>query len=173
MKDMSRKGKGNPPEGQDLTPDELAELEGYEASRDAAAGAEPESRAARLAKLFYETPDGRQLRETVQSINNELDEEDTVSVQLQVPRQFMRLIEFLEGKRAANAGVAPSPADRVLNQLVLNELHDQLHWLSVAPARFAHYRALWNRFCDEQGAPEEKIGDAPEARASGGEEGPF
>ena len=89
-----------------------------------------------------------------------------------MPREFIRLTEFLEQKRAADAGVAPLPPDKVINQIILNELHDQLHWLVVEPAHFEHYRELWNRFCDEQGAPEEKIPD-PLTTAEEGGESPF
>ncbi len=162
-----KKGSG---EVRDLTAEELAELEAYEASQPPHS-AEPESRAARLTKLFYETPEGKELRQTAGTINDNLNEDDTVPVQIQVPRQFIRMTEFLEAKRVAGTDIAPRPPEEILNRLLLNELHGQLHALVVAPATFEHYRKLWNRFCEEQGAPEERIGEAPDA--TGTDEGPF
>jgi len=77
-------------------------------------------------------------------------------------------------RRAHNAsdeGRKADPAAKVLGQMVLNELHDMLHWLVVAPAHFDRYRDLWNRFCDEQNAPQHKIAKpkTPQHRR----EGPF
>ncbi len=141
---------------------------------------EPESRAEKLAKLFYKTPEMQECRQTADSINKGLNEDDTVRVQLEVPREFLRLTEFLEQKRATAAGVGPLPTPKVLNQILLNELHDQLHWLITGPARFSYYRDLWNRFCDEQGAADQKIPDSwgpepggPQAGAGEGGDGPF
>ena len=131
------------------------------------------TRAEELTDLFYKTPEMQECKQTAGAINNSLDPEDTVSVTLAVPKEFMRLVEFLEEKRADESSVAPRPAEAVLNQILLNELHEQLHWLVVAPARFSYFRNLWNRFCDEQGAPEEKIADPAGGPAKGGEEGPF
>lgn len=131
------------------------------------------TRAAELTELFYKTPEMQECKLIAGTINNKLDPDDTVPVTLAVPKEFMRLTEFLEKKRAAEAGVAPRPVEKVLNQIMLNEMHEQLHFLVVAPARFSYFRNLWNRFCDEQGAPEEKIADPSSASATGGEEGPF
>ena len=89
---------------------------------------------------------------------------------------FDGLPDWMDGAffiRCAIAGVTPLPAAKVLNQILLNELHDQLHWLITDPARFSHYRDLWNRFCDQQGAPDQKI-PAPQQPTEGeGGEGPF
>ena len=167
------KTDATPPSGKGfgMTEEDLAALDGYENSEagKTAAAPEPESRAAGLTKLFYQTPEGKELREMADSVKNGLNEDDTVAVQIHVPRQFIRQTEFLEGKRVTDAGGTPRAADRVLNQILLNELHDQLHWLVASPANFSHYRALWNRFCDAQGAPEEKIPSAESSK----EEGPF
>ena len=81
------------------------------------------------------------------------------------------LTEFLEEKRAS--GAAPRLAAKVLSQILQNELHDQLHWLTVSPARYEYYRNLWNRFCEAHGAPEEKIADPASGPAKSTEEGPF
>jgi hypothetical protein len=158
-----------------LTEKELAELAEYENSEDmASAKPEPESRAEQLTKLFRQTPEMQELRQLTDTVHNELNAEDDVPLYIHVPRAFIRQTEFLEEKRAAAAGVAPSPAANVLNRILVNALHEELHWLATGPARFSHYRNLWNQFCDEQGAPEEKIGEdgkpAPQER---GEEGPF
>lgn len=158
---------------EELSPEDLAALAEYENSEEGRAGEpKPESPAERLTKLFYKTPEMQECRETADSINNSLNPDDTVAVQIDVPREFLRLTEFLELKRATAAGVEPLPTPKVLNQIVLNELHDQLHWLITGPARFSYYRDLWNRFCDEQGAPDQKIPD-PQASAGESGEGPF
>lgn len=140
---------------QPLSPEDQAALAEYE--RSGQDGEKPENRAAELTKLFNQTPQMREYRETADAINNKLDTEDLVSVQIGVPRAFLRLVEFLEQKRAQAAGASPAPAEKVLAETLINELHDQLHWLTVEPARFPYYRDLWNRFCDEQGAPAEKL----------------
>jgi hypothetical protein len=159
---------------EELSEEDLAALAEYENSKEgrAAREPEPESPAERLTKLFNKTPEMQECRQTADSINNRLNPDDTVPVQIDVPREFLRLTEFLEQKRSTAAGVVPLPTPKVLNQILLNELHDQLHWLITGPARFSYYRGLWNRFCDEQGAPHQKIPD-PQASAGEGGEGPF
>lgn len=82
------------------------------------------------------------------------------------------MLEFVERNNAADAGRTPAAAVDVLSQIVKNELHDMLHRLVAAPAHFAHYRNLWNRFCDEQNALEHKIPD-PLASAKPDGEDPF
>jgi len=158
----------------ELSEEDLAALSEYENSEEgnAAGEPEPETTAERLSKLFYKTPEMEECRQTADSINNSLNPDDTVPVQINVPREFLRLTEFLEQKRATAAGVVPLPTPKVLNQILLNELHDQLHWLITGPARFSYYRDLWNRFCDEQGAADQKI---PDSQGSAGEagDGPF
>ena len=114
----------------------------------------------------------QECRQTADSINNRLNPEDTVAVQIDVPREFIRLTEFLEQKRATAAGVEPLPTPQVLNQILLNELHDQLHGLITGPARFGYYRDLWNRFCDDAERPGPEAA-RPAGRRRGGEEGPF
>jgi hypothetical protein len=156
-----------------LNAEDLAAVAKYESSEEGREDANPESPAERLTKLFYKTPEMQECSQTADAINTSLDPEDTVPVQIDVPRQFIRLTEFLEQKRATAASVAPVPAAKVLNQILLNELHDQLHWLITGPARFRYYRELWNRFCDQQGAPDQKI-PAPQQPTEGeGGEGPF
>ena len=132
------------------------------------------TRSEELTAQFFQTPEMQECKQMAGSVNNKLDPGDTVSIRIDVPKEFIRLTEFLEMKRAAEAGVTPRPAAKVLNQVMLNELHQNLHWLTVGPLSFSYYRNLWNRFCDEQGAPEEKLGDDGKPIASkGGEEGPF
>lgn len=131
------------------------------------------TRAEEVTELFYQTPEMQEYKQTAGSITSKLDPGDTVSIKIDVPKEFIRLTEFLEMKRVAGGTGAPRPAAKVLNQIMLNELHDQLHWLVVSPTRYAYYRDLWNRFCDKQGAPEERIADPAKPPASSGEEGPF
>lgn len=131
------------------------------------------TRAEELTEMFYKTPEMQECKQTAGSITNKLDPGDTVSVTIEVPKEFVRLTEFLELKRVTGTSTAPRPAAKVLNQILDNELHEQLHWLVVSPARYEYYRTLWNRFCDEQGAPEEKIADPASGPAKSEEEGPF
>ena len=155
-----------------LSAEDLAALAEYENSDAAGAKAPTSSRAAELTKLFYKTAEMQDYTLTLAAIEAGLDMEDTVPVKIDVPREFIRLTEFLELKRATAAGIEPLPPQKVLNQVILNELQNQLHWLTVEPAHFAHYRNLWNRFCDEQGAPEQKIA-ARDTGASEDGNGPF
>ena len=131
------------------------------------------TRAEELTETFHRTPEMEECKQMAGSIANKLDPEDTIPIKIDVPKEFIRLTEFLEQKRTTGAGVTPRPAAKVLTQILLNELHDQLHWLTVGPARYEYYRNLWNRFCDQHGAPEEKIADPASSPAQGGEEGPF
>jgi hypothetical protein len=157
-------------EDEELSAEELAGIEQYENSEEGQAPLAPNP-GAELSKLFNKTAEMQECIATADSISNQLNEADTVAVKLQVPRELLRLTDFLEKKRAIAAGVEPLPTAEVLNQVLLNELHDQLHRLIVSPAGFRYYRQLWNRFCDEQNAPEQKIAD-PDA-VEEGEEGPF
>jgi hypothetical protein len=146
---------------EELSAEDLAELDEYENSEEGkeAGKPTPETPAEKLTKLFLKTPEMRECRLTADSINKRLNQEDTVAVQIMVPREFLRLTEFLEQKRAVAAGVEPVPPREVLSQILVNELHDQLHALTTGPARFSYYRELWNRFCDAHGAPEQKIAE--------------
>ena len=125
-----------------------------------------------LTQAFLKTPEMAEHQKVIGTVNARLDEGDTETVCLQVPKQFLTMLEFVERNNAADAGRTPAPASDALNQIVKNELHDMLHWLVVQPARFAHYRNLWNRFCEEQNAPDQKIPD-PLANMEPHEEGPF
>ena len=164
---------GNDPN--DLSEEDLAALSEYESSEEgqAAGEPEPESRAARVANLFWKTTEMEECRRTADSIKNNLNPEDTVAVKIDVPREFLRLTQFLEKKRATAAGVEPLPPPQVLNRILLNELHDQLHGLITGPARFDYYRDLWNHFCDAQGAPELKIADPSADEKGTATDGPF
>jgi hypothetical protein len=148
---------------EDLTDEDLAGIDEYENSAEGKAQGtpEPQNREKKLTALFYKTPEMQECRETADSININLNTDDTVAVQLNIPREFIRLTDFLEQKRALDAGVPPRPADKVLTQILLNELHDQLHALVTGPARFGYYRDLWNRFCDEHNAADLKLGEQP------------
>jgi hypothetical protein len=125
-----------------------------------------------LTMAFLKTPEMAEHQKVIGTENARLDEGDTEIVCLQVPKQFLTMLEFVERNNAADAGRTPAPTTDVLSQIVKNELHDMLHWLVVQPAHFAHYRNLWNRFCEEQNAPEQKIPDR-QASAKPDEEDPF
>jgi hypothetical protein len=129
---------------------------------------ETERKREELGRLFLETPEMREYTAVTQDISNTLDEDDTVPFQLHVPRQFLQLVDFLEQKRALQAGVSPVTAERTLNQMFMNLLHEELHSLITEPLTYPYYLELWNRFCDAQGAPEQKIVQPAEKA-----EGPF
>jgi len=156
----------------EMSADDLAALEEYENSEEGRAKSASNAAEA-LGKLFLTTPEMQECVTTADSINNRLNPEDTVAVQVDVPREFIRLTEFLEQKRASTAGVGPRPPREVLNQILLNELHDQLHWLITGPARFGYYRALWNTFCDAHGAQEQKIAEPRVDEEGTATDGPF
>jgi|GEM_PF-4147261 len=126
-----------------------------------------EERSQELRSLFLQTPEMREYAAVTQEISNSLDEDDTVPFQFHVPRQFVQLVEFLEHKRALEAGVSPIIAERTLNQMLMNLLHEELHSLITEPLTYPYYQGLWNSFCDAQGAPGQKI--LPDEK----EEGPF
>jgi hypothetical protein len=159
---------------EELSAEDLAALEEYEKAEEAEeAKAAPGSPVEALARLFHKTPEMRECRLTADSINNRLNQEDTVAVQINVPREFIRLTEFLEQKRAVAAGVEPVPPHKVLSRILQNELHDQLHALITGPARFGYYRELWNHFCDAHGAPEQKIAEPGAGGEGTASDGPF
>jgi hypothetical protein len=130
-------------------------------------------RAAELTTLFLKTPEMQECSTTAGTILNQVHDGKTVSIQIELPRALVQLAEFLERKRAEEGGTAARSAAKVLGNMLQNDLQDELHWLTVQPAHFAYYRNLWNRFCDDQGAPEEKIADPARPQTQGGEEGPF
>ena len=99
-----------------LSEEDQAALAEYEAE-GGTAEPEPQSKAEKLTQLFHKTPEMQECRQTADSINNNLNLEDTVAVQLDMPREFIRLTEFLEQKRATAAGVMPLPTPKVLNQV--------------------------------------------------------
>ena len=72
-----------------LSEQDQAALSEYEAE-GGKAEPEEESRAAKLTKLFYKTPEMEECRQTADSINNRLNPEDTVAVQIDdlLPRKF-------------------------------------------------------------------------------------
>ena len=129
--------------------------------------------AAELTAAFLKTPEMQECRTTAGTILNQVYDGNTVSITIKLPRALVQLAEFLERKRAEDGGVKARSAVKVLTAMLQNDLHDELHWLTVEPAHFAYYRNLWNRFCDAHGAPEQKIADPASRPEQGGEEGPF
>lgn len=123
-----------------------------------------------LTKAFLKTPEMVEHARVIGAVNDKLDTDDTVTVGLQIPKQFLTMLEFVERTEAAHEGREPEPVGEVLNLMLINQLQEELHWLVVEPAHFERYRDLWNRFCDKQGAPEHKILSEQKAPP---EEGPF
>lgn len=135
--------------------------------------ASSQGRGAELTALFLKTPEMQECTTTAGTILNQVYDGNTVSIKIELPRALVQLAEFLERKRAEGAGVAARSTAKVLGDMLQNDLHDELHWLTVEPAHFAYYRNLWNRFCDAQGASKQKIADPARTKAQGREEGPF
>ncbi len=127
-------------------------------------------RAAELTAAFLKTPEMEEAKTTAGTLLNQLDEGDTVTLKIELPRALVQLAEFLERKQA---GKAAKDAAALLTRHLHNDLHQELHMLTVAPLSFSYYRDLWNRFCDEQGAPEHKLADPSSQAGQGGEEEPF
>jgi hypothetical protein len=123
-----------------------------------------------LTKAFLKTPEMVEHARVIGEVNDKLDTDDTVTVGLQIPKQFITMLEFVSRTEAAHEGREPEPVGEMLNLMLVNQLQEELHLLVVAPAHFERYRDLWNRFCDEQGAPEHKILPEEEAPA---EKDPF
>lgn len=121
--------------------------------------------ATELTKAFLQTPAMVEHAEVIGAVNDELDTDDTVTAELQIPRQFMKMLEFVERTQAKDEGRQPEQVGEVLNMMLVNQLQEMLHLLVVAPGHFPRYQKLWNRFCDDQGAPEHKIVDADEEAA--------
>ena len=121
-----------------------------------------------LTKAFRKTPAMIELAELIDAVENGDWDEQAVSVEVSKP--LLKMLEFQERAEAAEQGRAPTPVDKILARIIDNVLQEELHWLTVEPAHFDRYRDLWNRFCDEQGAPEHKI--LPEQEAPT-EESPF
>jgi hypothetical protein len=153
----------------DLTDEDLAALAEYEASVEGQKTGREETRAEKLTRLFYKTPAMTEHQKVIDAINDTAALDHDVTVSLKIPRRFITMLEFRERQDAADAGRAPASAEELLTLALVGELEEQLHWLVVEPARFEHYRNLWNRFCDEQGAPEEKIPPPGTAKDEGGE----
>jgi len=153
----------------DLTEEDLAALAEYEASPEGQQPGREETRAEKLTKLFYETPAMIEHKTVIDAINDTSAPDHDVTLSLKIPHRFITMLEFRERQDAADTGRAPASAEDLLARRLINELEDELHWLVVEPARFEHYRNLWNRFCDEQGAPEQKILLPGTAEDKGGE----
>ena len=136
-------------------------------------GEETQSQATaeQLTKLFYKTPAMIAHAEMVDTVQNSPDW-STETVCIEVSKPLLAMIDFEERAQAKEHGRAPAPTDSILALIVDNVLQEELHWHVVAPAHFQRYRNLWNRFCDEQGAPEHKIA-APGEATQEGREGPF
>lgn len=141
----------------DLSDKDLAALAEYEASTEGQMAGREKTRAEQLTKLFYETPAMIEHKKVVDAISDTSGVDHDVTVSLKIPRRFITMLEFRERQDAADAGRLPASAEDLLARRLINQLEDELHWLVVEPARFEHYRNLWNRFCEERDALEEKI----------------
>ncbi len=165
-------GSGDPDE---LSEQERVALAEYEASfegRRQAQRGRGETRAATLTKAFHKTAAMIEHARVIDALNDTSALDRDVTVPVNISQRYLTMLEFRERQEATDAGREPAPVAEVLRQRLTNEFEAELHWLTVSPGRFEHYRKLWNRFCDEEGAPEEKI--EPPAAAEGEDgEGPF
>ena len=152
----------------ELSEEDRAALD-YERSKEEEG--ETRARAKQLTKLFYKTPAMVEHAEMVNAVQDSSDWTPQ-EVCIEVSKPLLTMLEFQERAEAAEQGRPPTPIDKILARIIDNELQDELHWLVVEPVHFERYRNLWNRFCDEQGAPEHKIA-APDKAAEEGREGPF
>ncbi len=124
-----------------------------------------------LMTAFRKTPEMIEHAQFFETVNRDV-YGATQSITLEIPKAFLAMLEFQEWNNAKAAGRIPALPEKVLQGIVMNELHDQLHWHSVDPLHYPYYRSLWNRFCDENEAPERKI-KSDQAQQERGGEGPF
>lgn len=129
--------------------------------------------AAELTAAFRKTPAMVELAQMLDQVQNSPDWLLPHPVTVEVNKPLLTMLEFHEQIDAAQQGRAPTPIDKILSRVLDNVLQEELHWLVVAPTHFVRYRDLWNRFCDEQGAPQHKIAVPGETTEEEGREGPF
>src|SRR5579863_7333053 len=79
--------------GKDWTAADEAALDAYENSSEGRAGgqAPPKTKAEQLTALFLKTPEMQECAQTADAINSALNEDDTVPIRIDVPRQLIRL----------------------------------------------------------------------------------
>lgn len=110
-----------------------------------------------LSDLFRNDPAFQEAEHFAKITGKDVLQEGTSTVQLELPTAFLSMVRFLEEQRAEQAGVSPSSLEQCLQSRLLNQLHEELHWLTVDPRRFPYYRDLWNRLCDQEGMPEQRL----------------
>ncbi|MBK9131268.1 MAG: hypothetical protein IPM20_06470 [Gammaproteobacteria bacterium] len=106
---------------------------------------------------FKATPEYMELQDALGGISGG-EEETKITVNLS--SDFVRLLGFYDYIASRTQDQAShDPIEKILSRLVDHHCHEILHWLTVEPTAFPYYRDVWNRLCDEMGAPECKIMD--------------
>lgn len=173
-------GKNEPPRDRggywgdedEMTPEERAALDAYEAGQGDTPDPAPHPKRARLHALFEVLPEVRTLSRVLDAATN--DASDPVPVTIAVQPGFLRLLAHIEGLDAAAAGRAPEPVSASLAQRVHNDLNNVLHWLATDPTSHPHYANAWNALCAAEGAPELAVPDGtPQSGPQAGERGVF
>ena len=124
-----------------------------------------------LTAAFLKTPAMLEHVKNIDAVQNAEDwREETVGVEVAKP--LLAMLEFEEGAEAAEQGRAPTPVAKILALIIDNVLQEELHWHVVEPLHFARIRRLWNRHCDENGAPARKIPE-PGQETEPAPDGPF
>jgi hypothetical protein len=128
-------------------------------------------------RLFLKTPEAQEHRAAVEKANDALSGIDAawplVEITIEIPQPFADLFTYIERLNARDAGRAPENIATVVQQDVHDHMHQRLHWLSVEPQVFEHYRNMFNRFCVAKGWPEFQIKERPKGEEEGGNVGPF
>ena len=156
----------------ELTPEERAALDAWEAGEGDTPDPAPHPKLARLHALFEVLPEVRTLTRVLDGAMN--DTADPVSVTIAVQPGLLRLLAHIAGLDAAAAGRAPAPVSAALSERAHNDLHNLLHGLVTAPTRHPHYAKAWNDLCAAEGAPELAVpAEPPQSGPQAGERGVF
>ena len=115
-----------------------------------------EDKHSELGIAFMETSEFQELSDAL----DQFEEDKTgamVSVEVRIPKRYLTLLQFLEAKTAEHETRAPLPPDQMLTSVLVGYLEHHHPTLGVGRTSPPYYLAAWNRFCDEQGAPDQKI----------------
>lgn len=158
-------------------------VSGVDAERTAQARADSEAagidhdRLQEIGRLFQKTPEAQAHRDAVAKANDSLSGPDaeypSVKLTIEIPKPFADLFTYIERLNARDAGRDPENIATIVQQDVLNEMHQRLHWLCVDPQVFEHYRRMFNRFCVANGWREFQIKERLNEGQGGGSDEPF
>jgi hypothetical protein len=124
-----------------------------------------------LTAAFLRTPAMMAHVENINAVENAKDW-SPATVCIEIDKPLLAMLEAEERTEAAEQGRDPKPVEKILALMMDNVLQEELHWHVVQPMHFARYRRLWNRYCDEHGAPERKIREPGQAEQKA-PDGPF